>query len=112
MDGDYKTISLRLDGDVMLTLAMVAHENNVTLNELTVAIMSDFIFRRHFVMPSRNRREGKYVGKHRGRHLRSDARFHFYYGQPDSSVAWLAASRRGLPLKARRPRYTSKTDRP
>jgi hypothetical protein len=73
-DDDYKTVSIRLDDAVMLKLAMAAHETNVTLNDLTVAIMSDFIYRRRFVMLSRNRREGKYVGKHGGNHVRTKVR--------------------------------------
>jgi hypothetical protein len=108
---DEAEVSIRLEKDVMLELAMFAHEVHATMNDLIVDILTisseAWELRRR---GSRNGREGHYVGKHRGRHLRGRDAFCFYY-QPDSSVAWLLASKRGRSLKARRPRYTSKADR-
>lgn len=58
---------------------------------------------------SRNQREGRYVGVHRGRHLRTRQRL-FVVGCVNADVAWaLASQRAGEPLPLRRPRYASPT---
>lgn len=67
---DEINVSIRLDDDVALKLAMFAHDAGVTLNALLVAILEDdLVFRR--LLPSRNKQQGRYVGRWRGRHVRS-----------------------------------------
>lgn len=105
-------VPLRLGDDVLLKLAKIAHEADVTMNTLVVTIMAMTLedYRRARAT-SRNARQGRYVGVYRGRHLRSNTAF-FYFGQPDNSVAWLLAADRGMKLRARRPGYTAKALRP
>lgn len=103
---------IRLDHATLLALAVRAHDMRIPLNDLVVHALELAVIRHSLSLrgTSRNRREGRYVGNHRGGHLRSnDAPC--YYGRPDSCVAWLLASQRGKPLQARRPRYTAKAQR-
>lgn len=79
-------VPIRLDDDVLLKLAKIAHASDVTMNDLCLAIMSDFIAQRRATAGSRNRREGYYAGywaagsappygKRRHRRVRPDGMF-------------------------------------
>jgi hypothetical protein len=59
----------------------------------------------HIRMTSRNRREGRYVGRWQGKAVRST---HFLFRRlgADAEVAWTVMSTRAkMPLPVRRPRY-------
>lgn len=69
---DAITVSIRLDDDVALKLAMFAHEARMTMNALVVDVLAvtaeAWELRRR---GSRNGREGRYVGRWPGGHVRS-----------------------------------------
>ena len=99
-------IPIRLDDDVALKLAMFAHSIRRTMNEVVVDILATTAYgwelRRR---GSRRGREGAYVGKWRGQHLRSTSMV-FNWGGPRADVAWAVASQRaGAPQPVRKPRY-------
>lgn len=99
-------IQIRLEDDVALKLAMFAHSIKRTMNDVVVNILEGTAYgwelrRRR----SRRGREGVYVGKWRGKHLRSTSMV-FNFGQPWADVAWAVASQRaGAPQPVRKPRY-------
>lgn len=100
-------IELRLPDELARNLAQFAHDVGQTMDELVENALTWALQRRG----SRNGREGRYVGKFRGRHLRTTKLLFYGDGRivPDADVAWGEASRRaGEPLPVRRPRYITK----
>lgn len=85
MDDDDIVVSIRLDDDVALKLAMFAHEARITMNELVVQIIAESVYAWR-VTSSRNRREGRYVGRFNGRSIRTTLP-QFQIGRPDRGVA-------------------------
>lgn len=65
---------VRLPDDILLKLAMLAHRENIPLNELMVGALALAVAeqaRRHQCARSRNKREGEYMGRYHGKVYRS-----------------------------------------
>lgn len=91
---DDVVVSVRLDEDVALKLGLFAHEAHATMNEFAVAVLAmaadGWAAARR---GSRNGREGGYVGRANGRHVRSGSPC-FYVGMPVAVLARALAHRR------------------
>jgi hypothetical protein len=85
-------VPFRVDDAVALKLAMLAHADGVTLNELMVAILTHMVSA-HRVIRSRNAREGHYVGRWRGSHVRSTETW-ASYGRRDGRTAMAVKKQR------------------
>lgn len=101
MDDDEVDVSLRLDDTTTLKLAMIAHEAGMTLNDAVVAIIALTVDDWRRQRPgSRNQREGTYVGRYNGLHIRSSDP-HFQVGRLDRCIA-RAVRRHRLKLRVAR----------
>jgi predicted transcriptional regulator len=95
-------IKLRLPDELARNLAQFAADVGQTMDEL---VENALVW---MLRTSRNAREGRYAGKHQGRHLRT-RELRYWTGAPYADVAWgLASQRAGEPLPLRRPRYIAK----
>jgi predicted transcriptional regulator len=106
-------IELRLPDELARNLAQFAVDVGQTMDEIVERALALNVgaweARRR---GSRNGREGRYVGKHQGRHLRTSKMMRHWSSMPDADFAWGVASlRAGEPLPLRRPRYIAKGQR-
>jgi predicted transcriptional regulator len=101
-------IELRLPDELARNLAQFAVDVGQTMDELVENALAWALQRRD----SRNAREGRYIGKFRGRHLRTAKQLRYWFGAPAADVAWSVASHRaGEPQPLRHPRYIAKGQR-